>query len=351
MTGTIVAVFCGLLAGLAGFAVGRRWRCTPTGPALVPAEPVAGYLESLTGFGDSVPPAWARHIESARRQLDTAVAGLVGKFAEITSALDAALGSSRHAVGDGHGEVFERGRRRLGEVVAALNDAIGQKQQTLDAMRTMVELAGQMRAMTGEVARIASQTRLLALNASIEAARVGEAGRGFHVVADEVRALAELSGRTGRRIEEMIDKVGVAVARALATAEESATAEANLEHDANDKVQAVLDDLLEFVGGVQRSSDELGEATVRIKDDIAQSLVHFQFQDRIGQMLHHVSQGIEEFPAELRRSQRGGPDHLVPLDHVALMSGFTDSYTMADEHQPHDAGAQAATGESEIVFF
>ncbi|NTV51199.1 MAG: methyl-accepting chemotaxis protein [Geobacteraceae bacterium] len=156
-------------------------------------------------------------------------------------------------------------------VMTSIAERVQNAARTVDALGVRSEQIG---AIIGTIEDIADQTNLLALNAAIEAARAGEQGRGFAVVADEVRALAERTTRATKEIGEMIKAIQKETKDAVASMEQSVTqVEQGTSHTAESgrSLQEILDiinDVTEQISQIATAAEEQTATTREISSNV-----------------------------------------------------------------------------------
>jgi len=302
----------------------------------------------------SVLPIWSRQIEAARLISETSILKLSERFGALSSNIS-------HSVASNGGQdasqqlvdLLEVGQHDLNSIVLALRSALSNKENELKEVMQLSGFTEQLQQMAKFVGDIASQTNLLALNAAIEAARAGEAGRGFAVVADEVRKLSSMSGETGRKISETVITVNAAIARTVQMSRHHAEQDTLTLADSERVVSQVIEHFRGTAQTIVRNSHDLQQQSANVADEIAQVLVALQFQDRVSQMLTLITRDLGKLQQQLdeRQASSLSGHALTPMVSDRWLQELSTAYTMPEQHAIHGGKTHAKADASEITFF
>ena len=172
----------------------------------------------------------------------------------------------------------EEGKSVVNETVSAIKYLAGDIDEGARVIQTLEQSSGEISKVSEVISGIAEQTNLLALNAAIEAARAGEQGRGFAVVADEVRGLAQRTQDSIAEIKQIIERLQSGASEAVAAMDQSRGRAEGCVQDAS-KAQTVLADIAEAVSRINDMNAQIASAAEEqsaVADEVNRNVINIR---------------------------------------------------------------------------
>lgn len=224
------------------------------------AERVASASEEISSSATEI----AQSSETQKDQTAQVATAMQQMAATVTQVNDASAMASENA--RSAGELARTGGKIVSDTVEMIRSLADSTRETAEKIEKLGRSGDQIGVIIGVIDDIADQTNLLALNAAIEAARAGEQGRGFAVVADEVRKLAERTTKATKEVSGMIltiqneTKTAVEAMKAGTNKVEAGVSAANQASDALQKIIASSEGMQEMVTHIATAAVEQNSA-------------------------------------------------------------------------------------------
>lgn len=242
-------------------------------------------------------------ISSAAEQMAAGAKQQTDQTAQVSTAIEemtaTVIETSKNAaevseVATKASEVATTGSEIVAETISGMQKIENVVRSSAKAIGELAKSADQIGEITGVIDDIADQTNLLALNAAIEAARAGEQGRGFAVVADEVRKLAERTTKATAEITGMIKGIQSETSEAVISMEEGTTqveAGRELADKAGDSLQEILSMNQRVMGMIQQIATA-AEQQSAAAEEISRSV------DQIANVTQETAKGAADSASE-----------------------------------------------------
>ena len=239
-------------------------------------------------------------VDRVRGLVSDAVKSLQGSFSQMnqhssrqSSVVQKMVNQSGESGSGDMRQFADRASRLMEQLVGSLSEVSGQSSATVKHIDEMAGHLDGIFELLEDVKSIADQTNLLALNAAIEAARAGEAGRGFAVVADEVRHLSERSANFNEQIRRLAHDSKEAVAKVRDTVSHMATKDMSRSVEAKDEVASMMAQVEQLNNSMNDGIREVSSCGEGIHQSVGAAVRSLQFEDIATQALGAADTHLE----------------------------------------------------------
>ena len=181
------------------------------------------------------------------------------------------------------GEIAETGGKAAANAGERMSRISSVADESVEKIRALAERSSQITSVLDVIRKIADQTNLLALNAAIEAARAGEAGRGFAVVADEVRRLAESSAKAAEGIASLINQIQEDAQLTVKSIEESSK-----------EISAGKDIIANALQALQDIAKKVQDVVTQVKDVSSSTQAQVHEMEQLSKLASDIASVAEE---------------------------------------------------------
>jgi len=206
------------------------------------------------------------------------LAGLVRELLQLT----------RHDQKQDMEKYSEVSERVVSSLLQALEDIHHASSQVSEQFSSMLGIIQSVGGLVGDIATINSQTNLLALNAAIEAARAGEAGRGFAVVADEVRNLSKRTDGFSEQIRSLVNQLSDAIESVRSNVDTVTNFDVSSQAAAQAQISGMWKDVETLADDANDRSKRVAEVAGEIDGMVNASIIQLQFEDITMQQLQQL---------------------------------------------------------------